>query len=67
MLIIGLLELEAGLSASVLTLQGKKPNRKVNTIKDVVKPPASRVVELMKKYKVKQRELLCSLSTLLKF
>lgn len=55
-MIIGLLELEAGLSASVLKPWVKTPKPKVNIIKDVIKPPSSRAVELMKHYKVKQKE-----------
>lgn len=66
MSIIGLLELEAGLSASVLKPWVKTPKPKVNIIKDATKPPSSRAIELMEKYKVKQKEA-CSLSISLKF
>ncbi|XP_045909862.1 cilia- and flagella-associated protein 91 isoform X2 [Micropterus dolomieu] len=52
----GLLELEAGLSASVLKPQVKRPKPKVNISKDVIKPPVSRAVELMKKYKALREE-----------
>ncbi|XP_071332361.1 cilia- and flagella-associated protein 91 [Trachinotus anak] len=52
----GLLELEAGLSASVLKPWVKRPKPKVNIIKHEMQPPASRVVELMKKYKALREE-----------
>ncbi|XP_044072732.1 cilia- and flagella-associated protein 91 [Siniperca chuatsi] len=52
----GLLELEAGLSTSVLKLRVKRPKPKVSIIKDVIKPPVSRAVEVMKKYKALREE-----------
>lgn len=54
--ITGLLQLETGLSASVLKPQVKRHKPKVSTIKHAIKPPVSRVVKLMEKYKVKQKE-----------
>ncbi|TDH06784.1 hypothetical protein EPR50_G00117100 [Perca flavescens] len=51
----GLLQLEAGLSASVKRWE-KRPTPKVNIIKNVIKHPASREVELMKKYKALREE-----------
>ena len=56
LLITGLLELEAGLSASVRKSWVKSNKPKVNTIKDVEKPAERREIELMKKYRVKQKE-----------
>uniref|UniRef100_A0A3Q1IHN5 Cilia- and flagella-associated protein 91 n=1 Tax=Anabas testudineus TaxID=64144 RepID=A0A3Q1IHN5_ANATE len=47
----GLLELEAGLSASALSPWVKRSKPKVCNIKDVIKPPVGKAVELMKKYK----------------
>ncbi|XP_022596614.1 cilia- and flagella-associated protein 91 isoform X2 [Seriola dumerili] len=52
----GLQELEAGLSASVLKPWSKRPKPKVNIIKSMIQPPASRAVELMKKYKALREE-----------
>ncbi|XP_029314996.1 cilia- and flagella-associated protein 91 isoform X2 [Cottoperca gobio] len=49
----GLVELEAGLSASVLKPWVKILKPKVHIIKHEIKPPASKVVELMKTYKEK--------------
>lgn len=62
--VVGLIKLEAGISASVLKPQVEGP--KVSIIKDVIKPPVSSAVKLMEKYKVRQREI-CSLSISLKF
>ncbi|XP_054471005.1 cilia- and flagella-associated protein 91 [Anoplopoma fimbria] len=50
----GLLEIEAGLSASVLKPWGKRHKPKV--IKNVIRPPVNRAVELMKKYKALREE-----------
>ncbi|KAM9347151.1 LOW QUALITY PROTEIN: cilia- and flagella-associated protein 91 [Symphorus nematophorus] len=49
----GLLELEAGLSASVCKPHVKRPKPKVSIFKDqdVIKPPVTRAEKLMKKYK----------------
>ncbi|XP_029386659.1 cilia- and flagella-associated protein 91 [Echeneis naucrates] len=52
----GLQELEAGLSASVLKPWRKTPKPKVNVIKERRISPASRAVELMKKYKALREE-----------
>uniref|UniRef100_A0A7N6A4H1 Cilia- and flagella-associated protein 91 n=1 Tax=Anabas testudineus TaxID=64144 RepID=A0A7N6A4H1_ANATE len=58
----GLLELEAGLSASALSPWVKRSKPKVCNIKDVIKPPVGKAVELMKKYKVKKKEILTKTS-----
>ena len=55
--IIGLVELEAGISASVLKPLGKKTKPKARILKSMIKPPVCREVDLMMKYKVKQTEL----------
>ncbi|XP_040004302.1 cilia- and flagella-associated protein 91 isoform X2 [Xiphias gladius] len=53
----GLVELEAGLSASPLKPWVKRPKPEVNIIKDMVKPPVSRAEQqLMKKYKALREE-----------
>ncbi|XP_040912924.1 cilia- and flagella-associated protein 91 [Toxotes jaculatrix] len=52
----GLLELEAGLSASVLKPWVKTPKPKVNIIKDRIEPPVSREVKLMERYKALRKE-----------
>ncbi|KAM7380373.1 hypothetical protein PAMP_003675 [Pampus punctatissimus] len=52
----GLLELEAGLSASVHKPWVKRHKPKVNIIKDVMKAPEKREIELMKKYKALKEE-----------
>ncbi|XP_070771194.1 cilia- and flagella-associated protein 91 [Enoplosus armatus] len=52
----GLLELEAGLSASVLKPRVKRIKPKVNIMKDAIKPPVNRAVELMKTYKALREE-----------
>ncbi|XP_067459853.1 cilia- and flagella-associated protein 91 [Thunnus thynnus] len=52
----GLLELEAGLSASVRKPWVKSNKPKVNTIKDVEKPAERREIELMKKYRALRKE-----------
>lgn len=57
--IIGLLELEAGLSASVLKPGVKRPQPRGSISKNVIKPTVNKAVELMQKYKVKQEK--CSL------
>uniref|UniRef100_A0A665U841 Cilia- and flagella-associated protein 91 n=1 Tax=Echeneis naucrates TaxID=173247 RepID=A0A665U841_ECHNA len=51
-----ILHLEAGLSASVLKPWRKTPKPKVNVIKERRISPASRAVELMKKYKALREE-----------
>ncbi|KAK2905976.1 cilia- and flagella-associated protein 91 [Channa argus] len=52
----GLLELEAGLSASVLRPWVKRPKPKVHIIKDVIKTPVDKTLEVMKKYKALREE-----------
>ncbi|XP_070694504.1 cilia- and flagella-associated protein 91 [Pempheris klunzingeri] len=52
----GLQELEAGLSASVLKPQMKRPKPKVSTTKTVIKPPLSRAEQLVNKYQVLREE-----------
>lgn len=57
---LGLEELEAQLSASVL--KSKRERTKPKVSEDVMKPPESRAVQLLKKYKVRQnRKYRCSL------
>lgn len=50
--IIGLLEIEAGLFASPPKRRVRRPK-----VKDVIKPPVSKLVKVMEKYKVKQKEI----------
>ncbi|XP_034549653.1 cilia- and flagella-associated protein 91 [Notolabrus celidotus] len=52
----GLQKLEAGLSASVLKPQVIKPKPQVKPVKEVVKAPVSRAVQLMTKYKMLREE-----------
>ncbi|KAK5861123.1 hypothetical protein PBY51_022542 [Eleginops maclovinus] len=52
----GLVELEAGISASVLKTWGKKTKPKVHILKSMIKPPVCREVDLMIKYKALKEE-----------
>lgn len=67
---VGLVKLEAGLSASVLVPKVKRTKPKVSNISDEIKPPMSRAEELMEKYKVlrekSKQDAKKSLSSLLK-
>ncbi|KAI4805531.1 hypothetical protein KUCAC02_010136 [Chaenocephalus aceratus] len=47
----GLVELEAGISASVLKPLGEKPKPKASILKSMIKPPVCRRVDVMRKYK----------------
>ncbi|KAJ4933042.1 hypothetical protein JOQ06_029879 [Pogonophryne albipinna] len=47
----GLVELEAGISASVLKPLGKKKKPKASIFKSMIKPPVCRGVDVMRKYK----------------
>lgn len=53
--IIGLSELEAGLSASVRKPRMNRPKPKDNIIKERIQPPASRVLQRLEKYEVKDK------------
>ncbi|KAK1902510.1 Cilia- and flagella-associated protein 91 [Dissostichus eleginoides] len=52
----GLVELEAGISDSVLKPQGKKTKPKARILKSMIKPPVCREVDLMMKYKALKEE-----------
>ncbi|XP_053185008.1 cilia- and flagella-associated protein 91 [Scomber japonicus] len=52
----GLLELEAGLSATVRKPRVKRHKPRVNIIKDMMMPPEKRELELIKKYKALKDE-----------
>ncbi|KAM6978410.1 cilia- and flagella-associated protein 91 [Tautogolabrus adspersus] len=52
----GLHELEAGLYASALKPKVMRPKPKVKTTKEVIKPPVTKAVKLMQKYKAQTEE-----------
>uniref|UniRef100_A0A8D3B493 Cilia- and flagella-associated protein 91 n=1 Tax=Scophthalmus maximus TaxID=52904 RepID=A0A8D3B493_SCOMX len=56
--IIGLSELEAGLSASVRKPRMNRPKPKDNIIKERIQPPASRVLQRLEKYEEKEEAYL---------